>query len=771
MTDEISGWLLDVYAATDQGVVVWLLGDDGGRYQLRQPLQTTFYATGPFPRLRELWWYLRRQSIPAHLSRTQREDLFDGLVDVMAIEADTAVQPQLFRRVQKQFPDLDYYDADIPVSVQYAARYDCFPTLRCQVTVEGDWILNAVPLASRWQIDNPPPPLRVLTITPDVDPSHRPPTHLRVGDGRQVVTYPLHNGRLLLIGLQAKIRHFDPDLILTRFGDTWLFPYLRQVAKKTGVSFNPSRDEQRPYLHKKANSYFTYGMVLHRGEQTYLYGRYHIDVKNALLFNEYDVSGVLEQAQVTGMPVQEMARRSPGAGITAMQMITALRRGIMVPYTKQQAEYYKSAWSLLRSDKGGLVFQPQVGLHTDVVEIDFVSMYPSIISLFNISPETVKVNSSSVDIVPELNMPIDQTQRGLLPETLQPILEKRIAMKARLANLTQLDCRRPALKSRSTALKWLLVVAFGYAGYKRARFGRIEAHEAITAYSREALLRAKETAEALGYEVVHMYVDGLWVKRPGVKTKAAAQPLLDEIESNTGLPIALEGFYKWIAFLPSKLDERIPVPNRYFGAFESGELKVRGIEMRRHDTPSFIAEVQQQVLAYLTKTTNLNDCLNPIIRYVRSRVEALRLGQVDPQTLLVSQTLSRSVAEYRVLSPAARAVKQLEQVSKLRFPGQQIRFIYTLGEPGVFAWDLPQIFDTAWIDVERYIELTLRAVAAVLQPWDIKRKWLDEWVLQDWYQGYFYLPQGKATPLPINDLAGGRESVDEHYPKDMTKSR
>lgn len=436
MVDEISGWLLDVYADTNQGVVVWLLGVDGERYQLKQSFHTTFFATGPFPRLRECWRFLHHQSIPVRLSRTQQEDLFDGLVDVMAIEVDTAVQPQLFRRVQRRFPDLDYFDADIPVSVQYAARYDCFPTLRCQVTIEGDWILNALPLASRWQIDNPPPPLRVLTITPDVDPSHRLPTHLCVGDGSKVVTYPLHNGRLLLIGLQAKIRHFDPDLILTRFGDTWLFPYLRQVAKNTGISFNPSRDAQRPYLLKKANSYFTYGMVLHRGEQTYLYGRYHIDIKNALMFNEYDVSGVLEQAQVTGMPVQEMARRSPGAGITAMQMITALRRGVMIPYTKQQAEYYKSARTLLRSDKGGLFFSPKW--------------------------DCIRMSSK--------------------PETLQPILEKRIAMKARLANLTRFDCRRPTLKSRSTALKWLLVVAFGYAGYKRARFGHIEAHEAITAY-------------------------------------------------------------------------------------------------------------------------------------------------------------------------------------------------------------------------------------------------------------------------------------------------
>lgn len=236
-----------------------------------------------------------------------------------------------------------------------------------------------------------------------------------------------------------------------------------------------------------------------------------------------------------------------------------------------------------------------------------------------------------------------------------------------------------------------------------------------------------------------MYVDGLWVKRRGVKTETAVQPLLDEIESNTGLPIALEGFYKWIAFLPSKLDERVPVPNRYFGVFETGELKVRGIEMRRHDTPPFVAEIQQHVLKYLAKTTNLNNCLTKIIQYVRNCVAALRSGQVEPQMLLVSQTLSRSVEEYRVLSPAARAVKQLEQVNKLRFPGQQIQFVFTTGKPGAFAWDLPETFNQTLIDVEQYIELTLRAATAVLQPWDIKREWLDEWVLQDWYQGYFYL--------------------------------
>lgn len=739
MADERTGWLLDVYADIAQGVVVWLLGDDGQRYQLQQPMTSTFYARGTFPRLRECWRFLRGQGIPVTLSRARREDLFDGLVDVLAVATDTAVLPRLFRHTQTQFPDLDYYDADIPVSVRYAARFGVTPTLRCQVTAADGVISTVAPLASRWQVDQAPPPLRVLTLTPNIDPTHRTPTHLQASFTGQTVTYSLENGRLLLIALQAKLKRHDPDLILTCFGDTWIFPLLRQTAQKTGILFNPSRDARRPYVIKQAGSYFSYGMVLHRGEQTYLNGRYHIDLKNALLFNEYDISGVLEQAQVTGMPVQEMARRSPGAGITAMQMITALQRGVLVPYTKQEAEQYKSARTLLRSDRGGLVFQPRIGLHTDVVEIDFVSMYPSIISLFNISPETVQVASGQTAVAPELNMPIDQSKRGLLPETLQPILEKRITIKTQMAEMSKQDCRYPSLSSRATALKWLLVVAFGYAGYKRARFGRIEAHEAITAYSREALLRAKETAESLGYEVIHMYVDGLWLKRRGTKTKTAVQPLLDEIERQTGLPIALEGFYKWIAFLPAKQDERIPVPNRYFGVFESGEIKVRGLEMRRHDTPPFIAHSQRHLIMQLAKMPDRNAYLLALIEYLRTCLETLRLRQIPLETLLVSQTLSRPLEAYSVLSPAARAVKQLQAVGKPRFPGQRIRFLMVVGEPGVYAWDLPTPPDPTLIDVAYYTDLMLRATTAVLQPWSIKRAWLDEWVLHDWHQAHLFL--------------------------------
>ena len=68
-------------------------------------------------------------------------------------------------------------------------------------------------------------------------------------------------------------------------------------------------------------------------------------------------------------------------------------------------------------------------------------------------------------------------------------------------------------KARQNALKWILVTCFGYLGYKNARFGRIEAHEAVTAYGRDKLLTAKEICEDVGYEVLHGLTDCVWIRK------------------------------------------------------------------------------------------------------------------------------------------------------------------------------------------------------------------------------------------------------------------
>ena len=99
--------------------------------------------------------------------------------------------------------------------------------------------------------------------------------------------------------------------------------------------------------------------------------------------------GAIEQARVCGLPIQEIARRSPGAGIAAMQTLTAMRRGILIPYQQQKGEVSKTYDQLFVADRGGLVFEPLLGIYPNVAIIDFISMYPSIMVEYNISPETV----------------------------------------------------------------------------------------------------------------------------------------------------------------------------------------------------------------------------------------------------------------------------------------------------------------------------------------------------------------------------------------------
>lgn len=712
MTEAI-GWLLDVYAEED-GISLWLLTEDGERLHLRMEFEVTLYVAGDFSLLRQAWKYLREKNV--RLERTVRRDLFLGERDVMAVTTpDPANIQKLFGDLQRQFPSLDYYDADIPITLRFIAQTNTHLLGRCRVTLNGEWVQTIEPLSSPWEIDPTPIPLRILTLAPECNPAVRKPKQLQVKYNQREYSLSLDSPRPFLISLKADLQRIDPDLILTDYGDTWLFPLLNQWEKETGIELNLNRDQERKVLTRKANSYFAYGQVTFRGAQAHLFGRWHIDRKNAMSFGEYGLEGAMEQARVTGIGVQEMARKSPGAGITAMQMLTALRNNIMVPVQKQQVEGRKTLAELIRADHGGLIYQPIIGLHGNVAQIDFSSMYPAIMVKHNISPETMgrTAEGGSISIEQE-HMP-----EGLIPKTLHPLLEKRLMLKNLLSDLDPRDCRVEILKARASALKWLLVVCFGYLGYKNARFGKIESHEAVTAMSRELMLQAKEVAEDMGFTVLHMYVDCLFVQQEGFHKPSDFTSLMNVIEERTGIPIALEGVFKWVAFLASKRDARVPVPNQYFGAFQDGTLKYRGIELRRRDTTLWVRKTQLkalEILAGANTPREFADRIPEVMTLVEEAKRDLRSGNVPLEELVVRQRLSRSIETYKTPSPAAHAAQQLQAHGRQFAPGQSLEFLFARNAAGVHAWELEETLDSGRLDTKRYYRLLDRAVQTILDP-------------------------------------------------------
>jgi DNA polymerase II len=774
---EYTGWLLDVFAwegnshqgenisptTLPDGLVLWLLGEDGIRRRLCQPFPVTFYVAGPSVRLRALQKHLQEHPIPLNLEWTERRDLFcHQPLTVLAVQvSQPATQPRLFQQIARQFPDLTYYDADVHLALRYAAAHGVFPLAYCRFTSsQNNHLENITPLDSPWDLDPLIPPLRVMAITPNVDPEHTSPSYLIISCDRFDYRLSLQAARPLLLGLSAILKRHDPDLLLTSWGDTWLLPHLLEMAHRLHIPLPLNREPNRDVAERREHTYFSYGQIIHQGRQVHLFGRWHIDRYNAILFKDYGMEGAQEMARVTGLPVQTAARVSPGTGISSMQMLTALRQGILVPWRKQQSERHKSALDLLHADQGGLVYHPIIGLHRDVAEIDFVSMYPGIMARFNISPETVGASETITRAAQELDLPGPPAQPGLVPQTLSPLLEKRLALKMRLVSQPAWHPKRKVYKARASAHKWLLVTCFGYLGYKNARFGRIEAHEAVTAYGREALLRAKEAAEDQGFSVLHLYVDGMWVRKPGASTVSDFQPLLDEIIERTDLPVALEGIYRWVAFLPSRSNQRVPVANRYFGVFQDGSLKYRGIEARRHDTPAFIIRTQLELLDELANAHTSQDevaILPRALALLRRRLVILRAGHLPLEELLITQKLSRVLDDYRTPSPVARAVTQLVAAGKTISPGQYVRFLYTRGEPGVHAWDLPISPDPASIDTARYAELLQRAASTLLGPFGVNEQTLRLWLFSN--AGYC------APPGVLPSKAKGSHRIREtHIP-------
>ena len=145
------------------------------------------------------------------------------------------------------------------------------------------------------------------------------------------------------------------------------------------------------------------------------------------------------------------------------------------------------------------------------------------------------------------------------------------------------------------------MTCFGYLGYKNARFGRIEAHEAVNAYGREVLLRPRNSSRRAASVCCTSTSTGCGSTSPAPTSVPITRRCWRRSTTKTGLQISLEGVYRWLAFLPSRTEPRVAVANRYFGAFEDRTLKVRGIEARRRDTPRFIKETQLEMLEILAR--------------------------------------------------------------------------------------------------------------------------------------------------------------------------
>src|SRR3989449_629131 len=565
-------------------MVLWLWNERGAHRIEDRRVVPTFFLHAPPPELPAI---------------RRRIEILDGVREVREISKRIALEdderrpvleivPRHYRDIRNLAHILDsnggyvdhrLFNVDLRFSQRYAIEHDIFP-MGLLHYANGVWRAEE----EHFALDYPLPGLRKSILDLHVD---NPVGIPRMQDkllGARVDDVEIDgDAETILKGIDAVVRSKDPDVLMTDGGDAFLMPYLAAKASELGVNLQLGRDPDR-FAGVKAKSYFTYGKIVYKPGQYILRGRLHLD-RGHFAFRESDFAGLAELSRLSTLTPQEQARLTPGTAFSAMQVNQAYHDGCLVVWKKNRPEDFKDAENLLRGDRGGFTFEPEVGVHEGLYELDFSSLYPSIMVKYNISAETLDCSCCTTDGLP-------------VPELRYHLCTRRVGI-----------------------------------------------------------------------------VDSVWLR-----AKPNADPIekvREHIAGSIGLPIELEGRYKWIVFLPCKTTG-VGALNRYYGLFQDDEFKLRGIELRKHDTPEFINICQEAMLGELSLASTAAEFREHIPKAVdilRWTAKCVLDRSIPVHQFILTKSVSRALPEYVVLTATAAALKQMEKRGFAVEPGESVRYV------------------------------------------------------------------------------------------------
>ena len=551
------------------------------------------------------------------VTRCRMSDLSRGEIDVLKVEFASIVDFRFsFKRLERSLANVGrFYNADIPIEEMFLFQTGLFPLAK----VDG---LKNIDDASRYEYEIPD--FKVIRV--------------RMKDGIE-----LNGQNVTTHEFIDTYQRIDPDIIfIAGYQKEFL-----EFCKENNVRLNRVGDDV--FVKPKGNSYFSYGQAYYRETPTYLRGRLLLN-SSSFMIDYFNLYSMLEGARICRMRIQRVSSHSVGAAVTNLLSYQAYVDGYLIPYKSGVYERIKPFSELVACDRGALTLDPKVGTHKDLAELDFFSMYPSIISKYNLSPETLGCGCCA-DKIPGTDYHFCKIKRGIVPKVCDYLMDRRRYFKTRKDNISE---------SKVSYLKWLLVVIFGFQAFRNKKIGCIEVHESINACARYVLLKAIKISESQGFEVLHAIVDSLYVRKRDISEYDCIR-LARKISSMTGLEIEFKKIFRTMTFLPSTNASYMPVPTAYYGVGYDGDIKVRGIELRSKNSPKVVKNLQREVIE------NLEKGYKACIRVLRLHIDALGTATADD----LAFAIRFGKANYKVSCPQKFF---LDKGLSFR-PGQRIRYI------------------------------------------------------------------------------------------------
>jgi len=277
-------------------------------------------------------------------------------------------------------------------------------------------------------------------------------------------------------------------------------------------------------------------------------------------------------ARIAKMPMNDAARLGVSNWIRSMLFYEHRRMNAIIPRQDElKLKGGASSEAIIKGKKykGGLVIEPKPGIHFGVSVLDFASLYPSIIKVYNLSYETVNCphEECRVNKIPDTDHWRCRKRHGIESLVVGSLRDLRVSHYKQLAKDGSISKEERELSSVvSQGLKVILNASYGTMGFETFALYCLPVAEATAALGRYAITRTIERCNQDGVSVIYSDTDSLFIENPDIKKISS---LSTWAERELGVELEVDKTYRYVAFSERK--------KNYFGVLKDGTADIKGL--------------------------------------------------------------------------------------------------------------------------------------------------------------------------------------------------
>ena len=559
--------------------------------------------------------------------------------------------------------------------------------------------------------------------------------------GVKIIFYDETKEREMILDTFELIEKYP--LLITYNGDGFDLPYLYNRANRLGID-----RQKNPLYMMRDSATLTDGVHLdlyrtmsNRAFQIYAFGQkysdfslnsvakgllgekkidYGVELGNLTLYQTanycqndaritYNLTGfnndllmnlLIVISRIARMPIDDISRMGVSQWIRSLLYYEHRQNGILIP-RRQELDNRSSDVSndaIIKDKKfrGGLVVEPQVGIHFDVTVMDFASLYPSIIKVKNLSYETVRCSHDECkkNTIPQTNHWVCTKKNGLTAVLIGSLRDLRVNYYKNMAKKDTLTAEeRQLFTVVSQALKVILNASYGVMGAEIFPLYFLPAAEATTATGRHIILSTINKCKESGIDVLYGDTDSLFVKKP---TPKQIEDIITSAKIDHNVELEIDKEYRYVVLSGRK--------KNYLGVTKNGKVDVKGLTGKKSHTPPFIKTLFYEILDILSKIKTVGEfesAKNKISDKIAQCARKVQAKEIPLQDLVFNVMLSKAPKDYTKTVPQhIRAAKQLESIREIK-KGDIISYVKIVNKPGVKPIEMARKSE---IDSSKYME-------------------------------------------------------------------